>query len=75
MLDRAIEKATALAQGPVVAQALAKHAIDHGMDRPLAEGLILEQELFAEVFKTEDAGIGVRSFLQNGPGKATFVGR
>jgi hypothetical protein len=27
------------------------------------------------VFATEDAGIGVASFLEHGPGKATFVGR
>jgi hypothetical protein len=27
------------------------------------------------VFATEDAGIGVASFLEHGPGKASFVGR
>jgi hypothetical protein len=27
------------------------------------------------VFRTEDAAIGIRSFSENGPGKATFVGR
>jgi hypothetical protein len=35
----------------------------------------LEQELFAEVFATEDAATGVKSFLEQGPGKATFSGR
>ena len=39
----------------------------------LAKGLGLEQDLFAEVFATEDAGIGVRSFLEHGPGKAEFT--
>jgi enoyl-CoA hydratase len=38
-------------------------------------GLDLEQQLFAEVFATEDARIGVQSFLEHGPGKATFSGR
>ena len=30
---------------------------------------------FVEVFGTEDAAIGVASFLEHGPGKATFTGR
>jgi enoyl-CoA hydratase/carnithine racemase len=65
----------ALALGAVVAQELAKRAIDRGLEGPLDAGLALEQDLFAEVFATEDAGIGVASFLEHGPGKATFVGR
>ena len=28
-----------------------------------------------EVFRTEDSQIGVKSFLEQGPGKATFTGR
>ena len=35
----------------------------------------MEQELFVQVFETEDAKVGVRSFLEHGPGKATFKGR
>jgi enoyl-CoA hydratase len=58
-----------------VAQGLAKAAIDQGQDVPLARGLEVEAELFAEVFATEDARIGVKSFLESGPGKAHFVGR
>ena len=27
------------------------------------------------VFATEDQGTGMRSFVENGPGKATFAGR
>ena len=75
LLDNALALAASLARGPVMAHALAKRAIDHGLDRPLAEGLDLEQELFAEVFGTEDARIGVQSFLEKGPGKAEFRGR
>jgi enoyl-CoA hydratase len=62
------------ARGPVVAHAMAKHAIDDGLDGPLAAGLTLESELFAQVFATADATAGVRSFLADGPGKATFSG-
>jgi enoyl-CoA hydratase/carnithine racemase len=64
-----------LAKGALVAQSLAKRAIDEGLSGPLAEGLALERALFAEVFTTEDARIGLVSFLQDGPGKARFVGR
>jgi enoyl-CoA hydratase len=73
--DRALERAGELARGAVAAQALAKRAIDEGLDGTLADGLSLEQELFADVFATEDARIGVASFLEHGPGKADFVGR
>jgi enoyl-CoA hydratase len=72
---RALALAGELARGAVVAQGLAKRAIDQGLQGPLAAGLDLEQDLFADVFGTEDAGIGVASFLEHGPGKATFVGR
>jgi enoyl-CoA hydratase/carnithine racemase len=72
---RALALAAELARGAVVAQGLAKRAIDKGLDGPLDAGLALEQDLFAEVFATEDARIGVASFLEHGPGKAAFVGR
>ncbi|HEX2575738.1 MAG TPA: enoyl-CoA hydratase-related protein [Aquihabitans sp.] len=64
-----------LARGAVGAQALAKAAIDRGLDRTLGAGLDLEQQLFVEVFGTEDARIGVESFREHGPGHATFTGR
>jgi enoyl-CoA hydratase len=75
LLGRALTYAGELAAGAVVAQGLAKRAIDRGLDITLDGGLDLEQQLFADVFATEDAHIGVQSFLEHGPGKATFVGR
>ena len=48
--------------------------IDDGLGMPLAEGLRLEQDLFVEAFRTDDSQIGVRSFLEHGPGKAEFTG-
>ncbi|HVM06871.1 MAG TPA: enoyl-CoA hydratase-related protein [Acidimicrobiales bacterium] len=75
VLDEAVAWAAELAKGPVVAHGLAKRAIDAGLDRPLSEGLELEGQLFGDVFATEDAATGVRSFLESGPGKATFSGR
>src|SRR5215471_7895170 len=73
--DRALALAAELAAGAVVAQGLAKRAVDRGLQGSLAAGLDLEQQLFAEAFESEDARIGVASFLEHGPGKARFVGR
>jgi len=67
--------AAQLAKGPLVAQSYAKQAIGGGLDLPLAEAITSEQELFVQVFDTEDAKIGVKSFLEQGPGKAKFTGR
>ncbi len=75
VVTRARELAVGFARGALAAQALAKRAIDDGLDGSLATGLDLEADLFAEVFTTDDAGIGVASFLEHGPGKATFTGR
>jgi enoyl-CoA hydratase/carnithine racemase len=75
VFDTALSWAAELARGALVAQSLAKRAIDQGLDGPLADGVGLEQELFAEVFTSEDAKIGVQSFLEKGPGKAEFTGR
>ncbi len=75
VLERALERAAELARGAVVAQGLAKRAIDSGLDGALSAGLDLEQQLFVEVFATEDAHSGVESFKAHGPGKATFQGR
>ncbi len=72
---RAVELAAQLAAGAVVAQGLAKRAIDAGHDRALADALDIEGELFVQVFETADARSGVASFLAGGPGKARFEGR
>ena len=75
VFDAAVELAASLATGAVVAHGLAKQAVDGGLGGGLGEGLDLEARLFARSFQTEDARIGVRSFLDQGPGKARFVGR
>jgi len=73
--DEALRWAAELASGAVLAQSLAKRAIDRGMDITLNGGLDLEQQLFAQVAETEDAGAGISSFNEHGPGHATFTGR
>ncbi len=71
----AVAMARKFAAGPPLALAAAKRAIDEGLDLPLAQGLSLESQLFADLFDTEDQKTGMASFLEHGPGKATFVGR
>jgi enoyl-CoA hydratase/carnithine racemase len=63
------------ANGPAVALRAAKHAIDHGLDADLDTGLEIERLHFAGLFATQDARTGMRSFVENGPGKASFAGR
>ena len=61
--------------GPAVALRAAKQAIDEGLDVDLDSGLEIERLNFAGLFATEDQRTGMRSFVENGPGKATFAGR
>lgn len=72
--DEALSWARAYADGPSVALAAAKSAIDDGLAMGLAEGLRLESALFAGLFGTEDRAIGMTSFVEEGPGHARFVG-
>ena len=69
------EMAAAYAGGPALAIAAAKRAVDLSLDTDLATGLEVERTSFAGLFATDDARAGMRSFLDNGPGKATFSGR
>jgi enoyl-CoA hydratase len=74
LMARALELANSVARGATVATGLIKRAVDEGMQTDLAQGLALELELFEEVFHSTDSQIGVASFLENGPGKASFTG-
>jgi enoyl-CoA hydratase/carnithine racemase len=53
----------------------AKESVDRGLEVDLDTGLEIERQQFAALFATEDRAAGMRSFLENGPGKATFEGR
>jgi len=71
----AVEMASQWAAGPAIALRAAKQAIDDGLELDLDAGLRLESALFAGLFATDDQKTGMRSFTENGPGKATFTGR
>jgi enoyl-CoA hydratase len=75
VIDAALAMAAQLSAGPLVAHALAKTAIDQGLDATLEEGFHIERRHFVAVVNTEDARRGIQSFLEHGPGKATFLGR
>ncbi|MGI9197733.1 MAG: enoyl-CoA hydratase/isomerase family protein [Candidatus Nanopelagicales bacterium] len=63
-----------LARGPAYAMRAAKAAIERGTETDLDTGLEIERVHFSALFGTEDQGIGMRSFLEHGPGKAEFTG-
>ncbi len=71
----AVELVRRYAKGPSLALRAAKQAIDDGLDVDLDTGLEIERLHFAGLFATEDQRTGMRSFVENGPGKATFAGR
>jgi enoyl-CoA hydratase/carnithine racemase len=67
--------ATRLASGPTRAHAATKAvvraALDGGVDA--ADALVVERA--GDLFATEDLRNAVTSFLEDGPGKATYTGR
>jgi enoyl-CoA hydratase len=74
VLPRALLKAAEVASGAVAAHASIKAAVDEGIETTLAWGIDREQLYFVDVFETEDSQIGIKSFLEHGPGQATFTG-
>lgn len=65
--------AARLAQGPAVALRAAKEAVDQGLEADIDTGLAIERTWFAALFATEDRERGMRSFVEEGPGKAKFA--
>ncbi|MFJ8824655.1 enoyl-CoA hydratase/isomerase family protein [Streptomyces sp. NPDC102467] len=65
--------AAKLAQGPAIALRAAKESIDAGLETDLETGLAIERGWFAGLFATEDRETGMRSFVEEGPGKAKFA--
>ncbi len=72
---KACEAAARYARGPGLALRAAKQAIDGGMDVGIDAGLLLERHAFQSLFSTEDTAEGMASFVERGPGKASFKSR
>lgn len=75
LFEVAQEWARQFVGGPVMALRAAKEVIDQGLGMDLASALAVEKTQFASLFATEDRTLGMTSFMENGPGKAVFVGR
>jgi enoyl-CoA hydratase/carnithine racemase len=72
--EEALTWARHLAGGPRLAMQAAKTAIARGMETDLEDGLEIERVHFASLFGTRDRDIGMRTFIEEGPGKAEFSG-
>jgi enoyl-CoA hydratase/carnithine racemase len=72
--DEALAWARQLGRGPRLAMQAAKVAIARGMETDLEDGLEIERVHFASLFGTQDREIGMRTFIEKGPGQAEFTG-
>lgn len=72
--SKAVEWAAQFVGGPALALRAAKSAVDRGIEVDLQTGLEIERVEFAGLFATADRTAGMDSFVENGPGKATFSG-
>ncbi len=70
--EQAYAWAAKLAKGPALALRAAKESIDAGLETDIDTGLTIERNWFSGLFATEDRERGMRSFVEEGPGKATF---
>jgi len=73
--DTAIAWMRSFVGGPAQALRAAKEAVDRGVEVELDTGLEIERMLFAGLFATRDRETGMASFVESGPGKATFEGQ
>jgi enoyl-CoA hydratase/carnithine racemase len=75
LLEDARAFATALAAGPTVAHAATKAIVRAQADHGTRGADERTASLTSHLFETHDSRHAVQSFLQNGPGKATFTGK
>lgn len=69
------ELAAELASGPTLAHAATKQVIRHYLEGGIELANDRVATVAAALFDTEDLRGAVASFLEEGPGKATFTGR
>jgi enoyl-CoA hydratase/carnithine racemase len=77
LLEVAVAAGLRYARGPLALRH-AKRAVDAALDLPVEAGLALEADLITRCFGSEDGQRGqrgLRSFVDQGPRKATFLGR
>ncbi len=74
VLAGAIAMVAPYVNGPAALKHVKKAMMD-GLHLSLSDALDVELVEFVASFQTDDAVTGINSFLENGPGKATFEGR
>ncbi len=72
VIDKALDMAEEYASGPAALKNV-KRAIMDGLAVDIAEAIQVERREFKASFTTDDAVIGIKSFLEHGPGKAAFT--
>lgn len=60
---------------PPFALGMAKRSINNGLNCSLTDGLVMEAQSIALCFSTEDQKIGMKTFIEKGPGQAEFTGK
>jgi enoyl-CoA hydratase len=75
LADKALQFAERLAAGPTLANAATKRMVRAFLEEGVRGADARVGEIAAPLFGTEDLQGAVRSFLEEGPGKATFEGR
>jgi enoyl-CoA hydratase/carnithine racemase len=75
LLEKGMRFAQRLAAGPTKAHAATKRIVKAVSDGGVGHADEVTPEQFAGLFATEDLQNAVRSFLADGPGKATFEGK
>jgi enoyl-CoA hydratase/carnithine racemase len=73
--DEAVAWAAQFSGAAALALRAAKESVDRGLEVDLDTGLEIERSAFAALFATADRTTGMQSFVDQGPGKATFEGR
>lgn len=74
VLDAAIDFVKPYTTGPA-SLVNVKRAIMDGLHVSLEEAVAIERREFVAAFQSDDAVTGIKSFLEQGPGKADFTGR
>jgi enoyl-CoA hydratase/carnithine racemase len=75
LLDKGMRFAHRLAAGPTKAHGATKRIVRGYLEGGVDEADRVTAEAAGRLFETEDLQRAVRSFLEEGPGKATFEGR
>ena len=75
LVEKGMKFARELAAGPTVAHAATKKLVRAYLDDGIAAADASTAEIAGPLFDTEDLKNAVKSFLEDGPGKATYEGK